>query len=515
MTFTASPQQETIFGWVTSGQGSAIIEAVAGAGKTTTLVQSIRLMLGTGKKVLLCAYNKDIATEIAEKCKAMFGDNKDLTVGTMHSAGFRIWRKVARRVQVNANKCRDIYRAAIQEYRNSGKNETAETMGQLEGQVLSLVSYAKQAAVGFLKKIEDDNVWYDLIEHFNVDCLDQDDTVVKLAKRLLKGSINRDMEVVDFDDMILAPLIHKAKPDTYDWVLVDEAQDTNAARRALALFMLKRGGRLVAVGDPRQAIYGFTGADSDALDLIAHATGAVRLPLTVTYRCPKAVVAYAKQWVSHIEAHETAPDGIVRDLGETKLSDDCKPGDVILCRTNAPLIQMVYEFIAAGTPAKVLGRDIGSGLKTLVRRWKVKSFDALQVNLENYVEREAAKFRAKEEENKAVAVEDKVQCVMVIMERAKKNGSKKNPVEAVCDEVDAIFSKNDEKDSNVVTLSSIHKAKGKEWDRVFWAQTGISKWAKQQWELEQEDNLCYVAATRAKKELILFPAPSVKNKEAA
>lgn len=526
--FIASPQQGHIFSWVTNGQGSAIIEAVAGAGKTTTLVQALRLMLDGGKKVFLGAYNKDIAVEISEKCKAMFGENRNLTVSTMHSAGFRIWRKVAKRVQVNANKCRDIYRAGMQQlYIDAGNGYGASTaaaakklamyeqMQQLEGQVLSLVSYAKQAAVGFTKKVNDDNVWFDLIDHFDIDCLEQDDVVVRLAKRLIEASFKRDMDVVDYDDMILAPLVHGARPDTYDWVLIDEAQDTNASRRALALFMLKRGGRLVAVGDPHQAIYGFTGADADALNLIAHATNATRLPLTVTYRCPKAVVAYAKQWVSHIESHETAPEGVVRNL-DKKLSEDCKPGDVILCRMNAPLIQLVYEFIANGVPAKVLGRDIGSGLKALARRWKVKSFDAMQVNLENFVERETAKFRAKEEENKAVAIEDKVNCLLVIMERAKKNGSKKNPVDAVCDEIDSIFSKNDESDAKVVTLSSIHKAKGKEWDRVFWAETGVSKWAKQDWELEQEKNLCYVAATRAKKELVLFPAPTgKKEKEAA
>lgn len=525
--FIASPQQSTIFDWVVNGQGSSIIKAVAGAGKTTTLIHAIQRMLGTNKKIIICAYNKDIANEIAEKCKKTFGENKDLTIGTMHSAGFRIWRKVAKQVRVDNNKCRDIYRAAMNSYYLAAGNgyaaDTFETrrnlaicekMGALESQVLALVSYAKQAAVGFTKKIDDNQVWSDLIAHFNIDCLDQEDDVIRFAKRLLQGSINRDHEVIDFDDMILAPLIHKARPETYDWVLVDEAQDTNAARRALALFMMKRGGRMVAVGDPRQAIYGFTGADSDALDLIASATGAIDLPLNVTYRCPKAVVEYAKQWVNHIEAHESAPAGTVRDLGDKKLSDECKPGDVILCRLNAPLIQLVYEFISNGVPAKVLGRDIGAGLKSLARRWKVKSFDALQVNLENYVEREAGKFRAKEQESKAVAVEDKVQCLTVIIERAKRNSSKKNPVEALCDEIDAIFAANDEgKDIKVVTLSSIHKAKGKEWNRVFWAQTGPSKWAKQDWELEQEDNLCYVAATRAKEELVLFAAPTNKREE--
>lgn len=504
--FIASPQQRDIFSWVSQGEGSSIIVAVAGAGKTTTLVQALKLMLEGNKKVFLGAYNKDIAEEIKNKAP----QHQNLFISTMHSAGFKIWRSAAPKVKVNANKCRDIFRNGLQEFRLSQRNDLADQLQQLEGQILSLVSYAKQAAVGFTKKVEDDKVWYDLIEHFNIDCLEQDSFVIKAARGVFKKSQQLDFESVDYDDMILAPLVHKARPYTYDWVLIDEAQDTNAARRALALMMLKREGRLVAVGDPHQAIYGFTGADADALELIAKAVNAKRLPLTVTYRCPKNVVNYAKQWVNHIEAHESAPDGIVRDLGEKKVSEDAGPGDVILCRFNSPLIQQVYEFIGAGVPAKVLGRDIGNGLKSLVRRWKAKSFNALQVNLENYVERETGKFRAKEEESKAVAVEDKVNCLFVIMERVKKkDADTKSPVEAICNEIDTIFSKDDEGDnSKMVILSSIHKSKGKEWNRVFWMQTGPSKWARQPWELEQEDNLNYVAATRAKSELVLFPAPS-------
>jgi DNA helicase-2/ATP-dependent DNA helicase PcrA len=506
--YTDSPQQIGIFSWIENDHGSAIIEAVAGAGKTTTLIKSLELMLKGSSKVFLGAYNKKIADEIKEKAP----QNPNLFVSTMHGAGFAIWRKAAPRVRVDNNKCRNIYRAAIVEFESSRRQDIADEMKQFESQVLSLVSYAKQAAVGFIKQVEDDNVYFDLIDHFDIDCLDNDSFVVKMAKKLLKGSFNRDMEVIDFDDMILAPLVHKARPYTYDWVLIDEAQDTNASRRALALMMLKKGGRLVAVGDPRQAIYGFTGADSDALDLIAKAVNAKRLPLTVTYRCPKAVVKYAQNWVTHIEAHETAPEGIVRNLGDAKISDEAKPGDAILCRFNAPLIQQVYEFIAAGIPAKVEGREIGTGLKALARRWKVKSFDAMQVNLENFVERETGKFRAKEEETKAVAVEDKVNCLFVIMDRAKrKDVNSKNPVEAVCAEVDSIFS--DKIEGGFITLASIHKSKGREWNRVFWMQTGPSKWARQAWELEQEDNLCYVAATRAKSELVLFPAPAKDAKK--
>lgn len=486
MTFKASPQQATFFDWISNGEGSCVLEAVAGAGKTTTLIKALELMTGS---IFFGAYNKKIAEEI----KARAPQKTGLNISTMHAAGFGMWRRVAGQVKVDNAKCRTIFRDAAGRF---------PQYAPFESNVLSLVSYAKQAGIGAMSSADDNQAWLDLIEHFDIDTTDNDALVISLAKKTLQKSIEQDMKIVDFDDMIYAPLVHKVKAFQYDWVLIDEAQDTNASRRALSLMMLKRGGRLVAVGDRHQAIYGFTGADADALDLIAAAVNAKRLPLTVTYRCPKSVVEYARKWVSHIEAHESAPDGIVRAIGEDeKITIAAKPGDAILCRFNAPIVKMAYQFIAAGIPAKVEGREIGSGLKALARRWKSKSFDALLNHLDDHLDKETAKYRAKEQESKSVAVEDRVNCLKLLITRVQNSKVKfTDPVEALCAEIDKIFS--DDVGVESVLLSSIHKSKGREWHNVFWLQTGPSKWARKAWELDQEDNLCYVASTRAKHQLI-------------
>ena len=485
--FQPSPQQQDFFDWIVKGSGSCVLEAVAGAGKTTTLIQALSLMEGW---IFFGAYNKKIADEIKAKAPA-----KDkLQISTMHAAGLKMWKRVVgQNIKVESNKCRNIFRDACVKYPH---------YQPYEGQVLALVSYAKQAAIGAITPVSDYNAWLNLIEHFDIDCCDEEDMVIKLARKTLERSIEQDRTIIDFDDMIYAPLVHKVRSFEYDWVLIDEAQDTNASRRALALLMLKRGGRLVAVGDRHQAIYGFTGADADALDLIGNAVDAQRLPLTTTYRCPKKVVEYARQYVNHITAHESAPEGEVIHTSEP-LIKLAEKGDAILCRFNAPLITFAYQFIAAGIPAKVEGREIGAGLKSLARRWKVKSFEALQTKLEVYLDREVAKYRAKEQESKAVSVEDRVACLNVLIERIRgTNPHPANPVELLCSEIDKIFG--EDVGSDVVLLSTIHKSKGREWANVFWLQTGPSKWARKEWELDQENNLCYVAATRAKKRLVLI-----------
>jgi DNA helicase-2/ATP-dependent DNA helicase PcrA len=486
--FVPSTQQAVFFDWINTGSGSALVRAVAGAGKTTTLIKGLELMTGS---IFFGAYNKKIAQEIEARAPQKAG----LVIKTMHAAGLAAWKNFARNsdMKIDDAKCRNIFRDAASRH--------PQYQG-FEGPVLALVSYAKQAAFGVVTPLGDNNAWLNLIDHFNVDTADEDVMVIKLAKKVMEKSFELDTQVVDFDEMIYAPLIHKVRLPTYDWVLIDEAQDTNASRRALALGMLGRGGRLVAVGDEHQAIYGFTGADADALDLIKNAVNAVDLPLTVTYRCPKKVVEVAHQYVSHIQAHESAPDGHVESITHQKFLGTVKPGDAILCRFNAPIIKIAYNLIAAGIPARVEGREIGEGLKKLARRWKSKSFDALIENLNEYQEREVAKYRAKEQESRAAAVEDTVNCLRVVIGRVMTKGSDGDCVTLVCAEIDTIFGKEDSKVPTVL-LSTIHKAKGREWHNVFWLQAGPSKWARKQWELEQEVNLNYVACTRAKEALYL------------
>lgn len=501
MSFIPSIQQKDFFDWIATGNGSCVLEAVAGAGKTTTLIEALKLMTGN---IFFGAYNKKIAEEIQARAPQKDG----LSISTMHAAGFKYWRRASSKVRVDNDKCRNIFRELT--FRDM-------QYGMLEGPVLALVSYAKQAAVGVKltvgvsKDSSDDQVWLDLIQHFDVETYDQrrdqDNTadVIRLAKDVFLASTGRNSIEVDFDDMIFAPLYHNVRIFGHDWVLIDEAQDTNASRRELALRMLKKGGRLVAVGDRHQAIYGFTGADADALDLIGAATSAKKLPLTITYRCPKLVVQYAQQWVSHIHAHESAPDGAVIEMPrDTDVSTVAKVGDAILCRYNAPLIKHVYAFIAAGIPARVEGRDIGNGLKALARRWKVKTIASLLDKLDIYADREIAKFTQKEQVSRADAVADKVQCLKVIIDRVQQIDPFTNtPVERVITEIDKIFGA--EGNGPVVLLSSIHKSKGREWKNVIWLVAPPSPYAKQQWEVDQETNLNYVAATRAQHTLITIP----------
>lgn len=507
--FQASPQQQNFFDFVTDGQGNATLIAVAGSGKTETLARAAKLMNGY---VNIAAYNKKAADELNERLKRV-GAGRNVRAGTFHSFGFNAWRRLYPAVVVDERK---LFKICSQ---GSGpelaKGGQAPLVNEdMQPFVCKTVAMAKQRAFGVVEQLGDMVAWRAMVEHFGLDESLPDapddltrermlDTGVEMALLVLKLSIAQDREVIDYDDMIFAPLYHEARLWQNDWVLVDEAQDTNPARRALAKKMLKPGGRFVAVGDPHQAIYGFTGADNDALQILATEFHCQSLLLTVSFRCPQLVVDRARYFVSHIEANPNAPRGF---WGEVNAADFAKltpaPIDAVLCRYTKPLVALAYQYIRRGVGCHVEGKDIGRGLMALVSKWSASSCEALYEKLQAYRRREVERAMAAGEEQKAEAVADKVESLLVIMDAL--------PDEATIADLRTAISRlfDDTPEGTParnLTLSTIHRSKGREWDRVYWYGGNVyqpSAYARQQWQQEQELNLQYVAATRAKRELV-------------
>jgi len=501
-----STQQLAVFNWVRNGRGSAFIEAVAGAGKTTTIVEACKHMRGS---VAFAAYNKKIAVEIQNKLIES-GLPSSVRAGTFHGFGFSAWRRVARDVKVD------------DKAKNAAITAQLQIPSELTGFVTKLVSLAKNSAVGLFGSPDDLSIWFRIIDHHDLaDELEDPRDVpsgIRYAQLALAFSREIARELIDFDDMIFMPVVTSCRVWQNDWLLVDEAQDINPARRALARKMLSPGGRAIFVGDRHQAIYGFTGADADAVDQIGRDFKCTMIPLTTTYRCPKAVVAAARDYVDHIEAHESAPDGVVREGYEADLiGESLSADDAILCRLTAPLVKQAFKLIKAGIGCHVEGRDIGAGLVKLATRWRrIKTIDALGKRLEAYADAEVEKLTAKGQEVKAEAVRDRVDTLLVLMEGC---GS----IADLVAKIEALFTSDDDGHENTLTLSTVHKSKGREWKRVFvlgFKEYMPSKYARQAWQVEQERNLIYVAFTRAKSELILLnlgerPEPAAATTVAA
>ena len=512
--FKLSEQQQNVIDWVKSGSGSMILKARAGCGKTFVLRQVIMTIAKAYPQAeTFCgAFNKAIAGEIAEAVKEDFKaeglpfDWKKIGVSTLHSAGFSAWRYKAKNkdLKVNEKKVAEIFEAMVKALT---PRAVQDEMFKATSVVLDLVSYAKQRGFGFLVEIDDTKEWFDMVDHFGVEEVPAGtDAVIEWAKTALKTSISQDWDVIDFDDMLLAPLVHGARFFGKDWVLIDEAQDTNPVRRALALALLKpKTGRLIAVGDEAQAIYGFTGADSDSLDQIQKSLGAVVMPLNTTYRCPKAVVEFAQQFVSDIKAHESAPQGSVEYV-DVLPQESLTAADAILCRNTAPLVSLAFGLIRDGIGCKVEGRDIGKGLIALATRWKIKTTSELRARLDAYLSRETTKWLAKDREEMVQAVDDKVQTLFLLIGRLALE--QKHLISDVVDTIQSLFG-DDVSGAGLLTLATIHRSKGREWPTVYWYAPELcpSPWARKDWQVVQEENLQYVAATRAMDRLVFVPGP--------
>jgi DNA helicase II / ATP-dependent DNA helicase PcrA len=475
-----SPNQAAIFAFIDSGSGNAIVEAVAGSGKTTTIVEAMK-RIPFGASAIFLAFNKAIQVELAKR---------GVNAKTFHSLTYSavLNHKGAR--EVDTNKTRKII----------DENMILRD-AQLYGKfVLRLVGLGKQAGIDCLVEDTEQN-WSDLASHHDVE-LDNESadyaTAIRWASNILR--LSNESRMVDFDDMLYTPVHDGLSLNKFDFVFVDEAQDTNAIQRALLRKIMHKDSRMIAVGDPAQAIYGFRGADSEALNMIAEDFNAIRLPLSVSYRCPTAVVEFAHQWVSHIEAAPNAPTGIVADLGtDWSPSQAFKSDDLVVCRTTRPLVTLAYQLLKVNVPVQILGREIGIGLESLIRKMNAKGIDALVVKLNEYTAREVEKAIAKKQESKAEAIQDKTDCILFLIENLKQT---ERTVPALLYAISSLFADK----ANAVTLATIHKAKGLEANRVYWLNSSQcpSKWARQEWQKQQERNLCYVAVTRARQELVLI-----------
>ncbi len=470
-----SPYQAAIFDFVSNGQGNGIVVAVAGSGKSTTIIEAMKLAQGQS---IFLAFNKAIADELKRK---------GVNGRTFHSLVFGAVLRACNQDGPTLDKLRLISRELF-------SFDESKKFGAFATRMVGLARGMGFGIAGMVANVEEE--WIALASHHDLEpegerCFAE---AIDGAQRLFDACM--DDARVDFDDMLYRAVADDLNLPKFDFVFVDEAQDTNPIQRAILHKIMAPGGRMIAVGDPAQAIYGFRGADSEALNVLSAEFDCIELPLSITYRCPKLVVEYARQWVGHIEAREGAPDGVVSDLGTEWNPLDFMPGDLVVCRKTAPLIAAAFRFIRAGVPVQVLGRDIGQGLKALIKKMNARSVDMLGEKLEAYQQREVNKALAADDESKAESIRDKVGVLLFMIDELSEDKRTIADLEAG---IDWLFSDK----GKAVIFCTGHKSKGLEAERVFWLGRSEcpAQWARKPWQRQQELNICYVITTRAIAEL--------------
>lgn len=464
-----SDNQKVIFEDVASGTGNTQVDSYAGTGKSTTIVESFYHMK-PGTSALMCAFAKVNQIDLEKKAPAT------VSPLTFHGLGNR----AVRRAFPNMSKVIDDKGEKLEGFIRAERGDDAETT-----ELRFNLSKAVQLCKGYLA-LTPEGIDPILDRHEIDTCGESREGFITSIMRVLNGCKN-DTSRIDFDDMIFFPNVHNIKLDQYGMVFIDEAQDLNLAQINIALNSCQPNGRVVSVGDERQAIYSFRGADSNAIQNIVDRCNSKRLSLSVTYRCAKSIVAMANQVVPELEAAPSSPEGMVDYIPESHIEKLVRPGDFILSRTNAPLIGMCLAMLKAHIPANIQGRDLGKSLLSMIKKSKARDVDSFLGWLGEWRNLEVDRLvKAKRDSS---VVEDKAECLRVLCEGAKEVSELKS-------NIDKLFYDGDDK--NRVILSTTHKAKGLERDRVFM----LSKTYKRGKSTE-EDNLWYVACTRAKSELYM------------
>jgi superfamily I DNA/RNA helicase len=506
-----TPEQQAIFDAALSRPESLLVNAYAGTGKTTTM-EMMAWRMDSSIPAMALAFNKLIATELEKRFP------KHFVIKTFNGLGHGAWgRSIGKRLILDDRK---VGRLVTQLFKDEGFQGTKEDWASVK----DLVTAAQNAGLvpkdfSYAKGLVPDTP-----EQWALLALDQsvEPKFIPFAQQVLFAVIKEAVQgLVSFDDQIYMSALFGGVFPRYPAVIVDESQDLSPLNHIQVQKVA--AGRLFVVGDRKQAIYAFRGADHQSMDKLKLLRKEwIELPLFTTFRCPKTVVARAQAHAPGFTAFHKNIEGQIIQLPKRpsppasfltieEQEAEEKPvwhwhevaelGDeiAILCRNNAPLLSMAFKLLRRGVGCKMLGRDIGKGLVLLAKKIlpnpDTKLEDCIEL-INHWRQLELAKASALGQESKLDGIHDRAESLLAVAEHA---------MPPTADFLILALQQLFARDAGQVVLSSGHKSKGLEWDVVLHLDPWRipSKWATSESEKIQEANLRYVIETRPKRVLVL------------
>ena len=485
-----SPMQIAIYKAINDASENILVQAVAGSGKTTTIVHGLRFT-SPREVIAFLAFNKAIADELASRVPS------HVQAKTFHAFGLAALRRGGWKGDIDGRKMRNICNGLLPE--NARGGEADLDYGEI---IIKLCSTAKSRALFF----DEDPTPVDMAAIFDDLDLEEGEfkrqTIVAWAARAFRVSANI-TDVIDFDDMLWLPFRLKTPWPQFDRVFVDEVQDLNRLQHEI---IAKLGAKqIVCVGDRAQSIYAFRGATPSSMDDLKLRFAMRELPLSVTYRCPAKVVQLAREWVPHLSAREGAPEGqvIVEHEIPTELSyffqNGARHEPLIICRQNKPLIKLGLRMLAEQRQFTIRSNLEGSITYFVDTLSKKKN----GMPIDEFVAKLAEWFK---ETEKSCYDQGRMGALAAAQDRF-------DALTALCEDVMVVDVMSLKrliaqlfKGKDGPLLCTIHKSKGLEADEVIILRPDLipSRFAKTEVDIIQENNLLYVARTRAKSILTLM-----------
>lgn len=475
------------------------VEAVAGSGKTTVIAGIVnRANLGTDFCAI--AFSKNNARTFEQRIPTA-------TSSTIHSLCYRTFRNQCRYLRWNGDsidssgdKMRGIARELKLASHYPGYEEWEVYYGLADMIHYLMVTMTPPEPEPLLAMAEKFAVR--IIGDYNVmasDCA----AIMARARQLAFSSSQA--SYINFDEMVYYPVMERMSFQRFHTVAVDEVQDLSTLQRhAVELIPFTR---LIAVGDPYQAIMMFAGAENTSQQDFREHFGLRTMPLSVCYRAGKNIVQHAQKIVPHITSPDWMHDGVVTDCREGELAGLLKINSreriptFVICRINAPLINLCFRLIIEGLPARVRGRDTGKQLNKLLKvvMGNDTNMGNFEANLMRWREREVHKIlqsNRRRPETIVGVINDKVNCLMAFYDNAQPS-----TLDALQRTITQLFT-----DDTIagVNLLSGHASKGLEAEHVFVIRPEklpLTYNGQTPDQIAQERHLDYVVRTRAMQKL--------------
>ncbi len=466
-------EQEAILNIIRKQDCNLQINALAGTGKTTTL----EMVQATSKRqpVLCLAFNRRIADEMERRFPP------STSVRTFNGCGHRAWQAQVGTLKLDDKKSNTLLKQLTEDWKGDDRKAVREAFTDITKAVAMAKSlgYVPEGKFPTARRLLSREALHARLE------ARPPPLEASLIDSLLFRSIQTAFERwVDFNDQIYMPTLFGGAFPRFPFVLVDEAQDLNPVNHE----MLKRlvSGRLCSVGDRFQSIYAFRGAVQSGMDVIQSTHGCMEAGLSTSFRCPRAIVEAARwrvpefQWVKEGGSYENLRSLSLLDVPE---------GVAILCRNNAPLFRLAFTLLSSKRSVSVAGSEIGPRLVRLLQKIgdDRDDSDALIAKIDAWLNAQL------EKSNAPASLHDQADCLKIFSTFGA------NLAQAVA------YAEHLFKQQGTIKLSTIHKAKGLEWDTVYF----LDRWLCG--DDEQDLNLQYVGQTRAKQQCFEIDSKNIRG----
>lgn len=493
---TPSSRQIAIYNHWETTDDNVLVEAVAGSGKTTTLIEILKLC---EYRTLFVAFNKSIQTEIQGII-----DNLQLKQGkalTMHSLGLSAIRNVSK-YRINKNKNYDITKKIQDEYNDIYRRFTWEDKVKVSYTLMDLIDTTKLFLSDSLEEcishmVDMDKNFYD---QSIIDIEGRETSfIAHVWQRLLDirdDYYNQSVIEIDFNDMIYVPIVKNLFiPVSPYYLMIDEAQDLNLAQHKLIDMLIGQGDvhKFIAVGDRNQSIYGFSGAYASSFDLFKDIPNTIEFPLDICYRCPTLVIEEANKVYNVMKGNKTYPGTVEQCNDIAEIEDE----SMIICRNSAPLFDVYFGLLGMSKKVVIKGEDILGGIMGFLKPLQYKTVSQARIKIERSIAQLANKLDDDKTRFKHYKLKQNLDLFNTLVKNMCLESTK---VADLLAEITKIFSNDDE---GAIVLCTIHKSKGLQADVVYILNEFLipSRFAKSEIQMKQEMNLKYVARTRAKEKL--------------